>query len=456
MCEAQRRAWAASAGHGFPGLDHAAFHRWHRHHHRREWLLRHWRWHQLPRPDLRRRIFLWLLGSILMTAVLVALVMGVLTRFGWGGRHSESEGARTVLSQALARSWDDPAARDALARDVAAGFSVAVTLEDAAHRPLARFGQPTGREQLGAPVVRDGAAVGYFHIWSDASSWHWPWPVLMVVLGFLALWGAAGRVAQRLARPLDELVHVARELGEGKLESRVRLQWHAPGEIRVLGRSLNDMAERIGKQLSDHRELLAGVSHELRTPLARIRLLTELGRGSKGAQALEEIDREVVEMDGLVDQLLVSSRLDFQALTLQPLSAEAVARRALERAGVSEALLRTEGSPGEVKADATLLGRALANLIENAQRHGGGLTGLRVERDETGVRFAAEDGGPGFADGDAERAFTAFFRASKNGTLGLGLSLVRRIAEAHGGRVFAENRAEGGARVGFSLPLESL
>jgi signal transduction histidine kinase len=68
------------------------------------------------------------------------------------------------------------------------------------------------------------------------------------------------------------------------------------------------------------------------------------------------------------------------------------------------------------------------------------------------VRFAAEDQGPGFADGDAERAFTAFFRGSEHGTLGLGLSLVRRIAEAHGGTTFAANRPEGGARVGFALP----
>lgn len=388
-----------------------------------------------------------------MTALLVAIVMMVVTRFGVGGWRPETEGARVVLAQQLSRTWTDPSARDAFARDVAQGFSVAVTLEDAAHRPLARFGQPSSREWLQAPVVKDGVTVGYFGIWSDSSTRHWPWPVLVVVLGFFALWGAAGRVSRRLARPLDELVHVARELGEGKLGSRVRFQWHTPGEIRVLGRALNDMAERIGKQLTDHRELLAGVSHELRTPLARIRILTELGRGSKGAKALEEIDREVVEMDGLVDQLLVSSRLDFQALNLQPLSASALAKRALERAGLAESLLRFGAAEGsEVKGDPTLLGRALANLIDNAQRHGGGLTGLVVDLNAEAVRFAAEDAGTGFAEGDAERAFTAFFRGSEHGTLGLGLSLVRRIVDAHGGRTFAENRAAGGARVGFSVP----
>jgi signal transduction histidine kinase len=411
-----------------------------------------WRWHFAPRADLRRRIFFWLLGSLLMTALLVALVVNVVTRLGGGGWRTQTEGARAVLAHQLARSWDDPAARDAFARDVASGFSVAVTLEDAAHRPLAHFGAPAGREWLQGPVIRDGAVLGYFQLGGGAPAGHWPWAIGVIALVFFALWGAAGRVARRLARPFDELAQVAHALGEGRLDARVNLHCHAPGEIRVLARALNDMAERIGKQLADHRELLAGVSHELRTPLARIRILTELGRGSKGAKALEEIDREVVEMDGLVDQLLVSSRLDFQALSLQPLSPEALARRALERAGLEEALLGVEGEPGELQGDPTLLGRALANLIDNAQRHGGGLSALRVAAEGEGVRFTAEDQGPGFAEGDAERAFTAFFRGSEHGTLGLGLSLVRRIAEAHGGTTFAQNRPAGGASVGFGIP----
>jgi signal transduction histidine kinase len=278
-----------------------------------------------------------------------------------------------------------------------------------------------------------------------------------LMVAFVLLWGGAGRVARRLSRPFDELARVAEQLGEGHLDARVRLPFRAPLEIHVLGSALNDMAERIAQQLEDHRELLAGVSHELRTPLSRIRLLTELARAEPSAKTLDEIDREVVEMDALVDQLLVSSRLDFQQLSPKPLSAELLARRALERAGMAPTLLEV-ADPGEVEGDATLLGRALSNLIENAQRHGGGLTRLTVRREGQGVvSFAAEDEGPGFAEGDAERAFTAFFRGrgGENGTLGLGLSLVRRIAEAHGGTVFAMNRPDGGARVGFTLPARA-
>ena len=103
-------------------------------------------------------------------------------------------------------------------------------------------------------------------------------------------------------------------------------------------------------------------------------------------------------------------------------------------------------------ADATLLGRALANLIDNAKKHGGGVEALRVRRADGKVSIEVEDGGEGFAEGDEGRVFEPFFRRSENGSLGLGLALVKRIAEAHGGRAYAANREGGGAKVGMELP----
>jgi signal transduction histidine kinase len=237
-------------------------------------------------------------------------------------------------------------------------------------------------------------------------------------------------------------------------------------EARVLAASINDMARRIEKQMADQRELLAAVSHEIRTPLSRIRLLAELLRGEtldKGAsvaKALDELDREVIEIDALVSELLASSRLDFAALRVRPLDAADVATRALERAGLNASLLEIETEDTTFAADATLIARALANLLANAKAHGAGVLALRVRDGAGQLVFEVEDHGRGFEPGEEERVFESFYQrpgdeAREKGALGLGLTLVKRIAVAHGGSAFAANREGGGARVGIALPREA-
>lgn len=282
----------------------------------------------------------------------------------------------------------------------------------------------------------------------------WTRAIPVLILMFI-LWAAAGRLAWGIARPLSELARVAGELGAGKLSSRVHLGLHAAGEVGVLAAVFNDMADRIERQVSDQRELLAGVSHELRTPLARIRILIELLREGAGADRLDEIEREVVEIDALVGELLASSRLDFSALVRRPLDGAEIGRKALERAGLPVTLLTITGDL-RVEADPTLLSRALANLIDNARKHGRGLTLLRVEERGDLLAFEAEDAGPGVPVDDPDSIFRPFAprpngEPREPGSLGLGLALVRRIAEAHGGGAYAANRAGGGARIGFEV-----
>lgn len=276
------------------------------------------------------------------------------------------------------------------------------------------------------------------------------------------LWAASGMVAHRLLRPLRELVRVASDIGEGHLDSRARFGSHAPGELRMLADAINEMAGRIEQQLRDQRELLAAVSHEMRTPLGHLRVIVETGReraeaAGADARMFEELEREVMEIDRLVAQLLASSRIDFGSLTLRPSSLEAAARQALERAGLGGDLLDVDRDAHlEVVADPTLLARALANLIDNAQRHGGGVRVLRVGERVARPFVEVEDAGPGFPPADLGRVFDPFFYRERttgagHGSLGLGLSLVRRIALAHGGDAYAENLRGGGARVGFTL-----
>jgi signal transduction histidine kinase len=134
-----------------------------------------------------------------------------------------------------------------------------------------------------------------------------------------------------------------------------------------------------------------------------------------------------------------------------------VARRALERAGLEATRLVVEPGETSFEGDATLVARAVSNLIDNARKHGRGLEALRVSGRTGFVRFEAEDRGEGFAPGEEVRAFDAFYRKARGpereSSLGLGLALVRRTAEAHGGTAWARNREGGGACVGFELPL---
>jgi two-component system OmpR family sensor kinase len=278
--------------------------------------------------------------------------------------------------------------------------------------------------------------------------------VTVMVVG-VVLWSMSGRIARHIAQPLYELVRVAQEIGAGRLQARARLPAWRIGEISVLAGAINDMAERIERQIADQRELLAGVSHEIRTPLARIRVLLELARtNATDARTLDELEREVMEIDALVGELLASARLDFAALAVRPLDGADVARRALERAGIASDALSIESS-GVVdlafSGDPTLMARALANLLDNARKHGRGLARLRVRAEPGRVLFDVEDRGPGFPGGAAPASPTASERPV--GSLGLGLVLVRRIVDAHKGTLLVANRTEGGARVTLAVSV---
>jgi len=294
-----------------------------------------------------------------------------------------------------------------------------------------------------------------------------PWRAFLCFgLPTVVLWTASGKLARRISRPVYELTRVAERIGEGDLAARAVVPRDATGELAMLASSVNDMAARISGELARQRELLAAVSHELRTPLSRMRLVIEIAReGGVRPETLNEIERETIEIDGLVGELLASARLEFQAVARRPLDALEVARRALERAGLPASKLVAAEATAPLSADPTLLARALANLLDNARKHGGGLDTLTVSAENGRVMFIVSDRGPGFADGEETRVFASFYRGrhadagergggpsglDRAGSLGLGLALVKRIAEAHGGSVRAANRPGGGA----SLTLE--
>ncbi len=252
-------------------------------------------------------------------------------------------------------------------------------------------------------------------------------------------------ITARLAR-LQEGV---RQFGAGILSARVRVEGR--DEVAMLARSFNDSAERIEQLVRAHQMLLANCSHELRTPLARIRLTIER-LSAADQQVSAELVRNVIELDTLIGEMLLASRLDggrglerTEPLDLLVLVAEEAAHFDLEVSGVSVTLI----------ADAVLMRRLVRNLLENARVHGGGATDIRIERDERHVRIIVEDAGPGVSEVNRDKIFEPFFRAgatSQPRGAGLGLSIVKQIARAHGGAVGYLPRPGGGSRFIVTVP----
>ena len=282
--------------------------------------------------------------------------------------------------------------------------------------------------------------------------------IAALVVWMLCVWGASGFLARRLSRPVTDIVRVAEEFGGGNLDARVAVNTrgrHHPDETVIVARAFNTMAARLQKQISDQQTLLAAVSHELRTPLARMNFLTERVRAGDPL-ALGSIEDEVKAIDALVGDLLASARIDFSAKERTLVEASDLALRAIETTSEDPTKLAVTRKV-RLRADATLVVRALVNLVENARRHGGGLVELCVDEKNGAVVFTVDDDGEGMAEGESVRVFDAFYKNPKTpdakaASSGLGLALVRRIAEWHGGTVTAENRIPRGARFMLTLP----
>ena len=403
------------------------------------------------RAKLRRRIFAWFMGGIVTTGVVVMLVMNVLARLQ--EPTNTWERSREWVGKQFAREWNDPVARARFAKETADDLDANVDLYDANGVLLLSTGAVCQHAMLEAPVRQGGALLGLAKVCSQHP--HSPlFPLVVLLVGLAVVWKISGGVARRLARPLDDLTEVVKRIGSGDLKARTDLGCIEPDEIGVVADAVNDMAARIEKQVADQRELLATVSHELRTPLARLRIISEIARDTGSTPAtFDELDREVVEMDALVGELLASSRLEFGQVAKRELSVRDVGTRGVERANLAATALSVSGEADTVSADPTLLQRALANLFDNAKKHGRGADALEVTVSEREVKFDVLDRGPGIT-GDGQALFKKFNRG-QNGDgadgLGLGLALVKRIAEAHGGAVWAVSREGGGARVGFSV-----
>src|SRR5690606_24423297 len=212
-------------------------------------------------------------------------------------------------------------------------------------------------------------------------------------------------------------------------------------------------AGRIEELVTAHRSLLANASHELRSPLARLRMASELHEAAPSEARRAEILRNLSELDELVGEILLASRLD-HAGTIE--LAEDVDLLALVAEEGARAGVAVTGEAATIKGDARLIGRLARNLMQNALRHGAPPVSAEIRRQGDMVELSVRDHGPGIAEAERERVFEPFYRPSgrseQAGGWGLGLALVRQIAQHHGASVRQETPADGGARFVVTFP----
>ncbi len=467
----------------------------------------------MRRPhSLRSRLFRWFFGAIVLAMLTSGLVVSTT-------RPEPITGAEALahnVAAHLALGWDNDVATRAYVGEVrdVTGFDVRLVRDPErlpvhVRRVAERGGAiaPAGPEHIFVPVMRGDRLVGALEMERFGPRpvpWAWWRFALALLLVVAVLSTMAGGVANQLARPLEHLAHVADRFGGGDLAIRTdvgggRRRWVAQ-EVRDVAVSFNRMADRVEAMVRGQRELLGAISHELRSPLARAGVALEIardrlpesaeladGRGPPRA-ALDDVEKQLAAVDEILGDLLNVARTGLADLRKERREFVPWIRGRVAEEPSPPTITVTAGSEVAAMAldfDPALLARAVQNLLVNARAHGhpaDQALEINVSRAGEFARVVVRDRGPGFGEGFAERAFEPFVRAdpsrvrpTEGAGYGLGLTLVRRIVEAHGGRVFARNVANvaavaggagggsaeaggaevRGAEVGFDLPVSA-
>jgi signal transduction histidine kinase len=394
-----------------------------------------------------KRLYHQLYLTIIASLLLVVLVAGIMWRFA--STVSPAQQAFEMAGELVAAVLppaDAPAAAQQQAIDrLQERLRIDLALFDADHKRIASAGRPL-------PPPRDDRETGGWLYGRGGPAWairlpddRWivaraparhrhPAFGIIAFLGGIALAVAvcAYPLVRGLTRRLERLQAGVESLGAGDLSARVKVE--GKDEVARLAASFNRSAARIEELVGAHTLLLANTSHELRTPLARIRLGVELLKEGADPKRKAELEADIAELDALLEQILLSSRLDAvkgidrrEEIDLLALAAEEGAR--YEGCAVT-------GEPVAVPGDRALLRRMMRNLLDHATRHGAPPVEVGVRREGGMAAVTVSDGGPGIAPGERERVFEPFYRVpgrrAASGT-GLGLTLVRQIARQHGG-----------------------
>lgn len=300
------------------------------------------------------------------------------------------------------------------------------------------------------------------------SNWHAPFGFFWTLgLVGVAVALATYPIVRRLTRRLESLQYSMQKWGDGDLSVRVPVA--GDDEVGFLATRFNYAAQQIetlvntrDALLASQKSLLANASHELRSPLTRIRMGLEFmvdPADAAGSRAKDEIARNIAELDQLIDEILLASRLDAKEADLGSIEPVDLLGLAAEECARTDATLELEVTGEElvVPGVSKLLRRAVRNLLENARRYADGKATLTLSQDGAHASIRVCDNGPGVPDAFQTRIFEPFYRlpgaSERDGGMGLGLALVRSIALRHGGSVTCSNRPNGGACFEIKLPM---
>lgn len=406
---------------------------------------------QLFSRRLYLRIWLAVVGGV---AVLTLLV-------GWAWRVAAEQNAQPLVSQGREIVLRDSAGNTLVAGIAmrvpsAPGDGIALRIDNGNDQHYSLHIAPRPQHNERGERGRRGEPAAAF--------WTRPPFGFVWMLGLVGLAVAVGvfPIIRRLMKRLEVLQRSVQRFGEGDLAARVPV--HGNDEVADLSRQFNAAAARIQTLVQSHKSLLANASHELRSPLTRIRMGLELmGASRQPSPAFrDEILRNIAELDQLVDEILLASRLDAHEADVGTIELVDMVGLAAEECMHVDADLDASADALEVRGVAKLLRRAVRNLLENARRYSQGDITVSLRRSASAPYMAEVrvcDHGPGVPEALRERIFEPFYRlpgaSERAGGVGLGLALVRSIATRHGGRVYCEDRPDGrpGACFVLELPL---
>ena len=290
--------------------------------------------------------------------------------------------------------------------------------------------------------------------------------ILAVSAASAAVAVVAGLVlARSIVRSVERVRDASTLLAHGDLT--VRAPESGPAEVADLASSFNEMARSLEQLFDARRELVAWASHDLRTPLANMQAMLEALEDGlvEPETTLPVLGEQVSVLSALVDDLFELARIDAGALTLELREAQlAPLVESCLRGVEADARRRGVELDASVPSDARAwfapekVERVLFNLLTNALRHtpSDGSVAVRVDPGREDVQVTVEDSGEGIAEAYLHRVFDRFWRGdfARSGTegAGLGLAIARGLVEAHGGRIWVENKPTGGTRVAFTLP----
>jgi two-component system, OmpR family, sensor kinase len=293
--------------------------------------------------------------------------------------------------------------------------------------------------------------------------------ILLWLWGVVAFAVALGSypVVRRLTKRLERLRQGVERWGAGDLRARVEVQGR--DEVAFLGERFNAAADRVEALVQSHKSLLANASHELRSPLARIRMALELIQSAPSPALKAELARSINELDALIEEILLASRLDAaqhsSSIDMGQAQAVDVIALAAEECARLNVPLDCQAQQLQMQGVPRLLRRLLRNLLDNAQRYGGSEVQMSLRSapnnnntsgNAQGIEIEVCDRGPGVPEAEQQRIFEPFYRSNRaserDGGVGLGLALVQSIAQSHGGTVHCQSRPGGGACFVVRLP----